>query len=390
MSETLKFGNGQWAVKEGSALAYNDENGNFKPLPFTFDRSTSATRVNKQGLIEVVSNNEPRIDFLNDSKGALKLEPNRSNLIPYSEDFTNASWVLSGSISLDPNTSISPSGKLDASTLTYNATNAYILYGANSFDAVNGQSLTISIFTKTSSQIISFGGATPSGTDVYSTDEYSNGWYRQKVTRTFNETRTATIQFILFDLPLGEYIVWGAQLEQGSYPTSYIPTQGSIGTRDAEICNGAGNEQVINSTEGVLYLETKGFIDDLAPNSKYIQLSKSGEASFDNSLVLQHRNNGYLRIYANGSATPNIHFNVNIDFTENHKIAVLYKLNGYKLFIDGVAQSLFGTPTQTVFSGLDNLSFDLRGALSWNASIKDVRVYNTSLTDQELINLTTI
>ena len=32
MSNTLKFGNGKWATKKGSTLAYNDENGNFKML----------------------------------------------------------------------------------------------------------------------------------------------------------------------------------------------------------------------------------------------------------------------------------------------------------------------------------------------------------------------
>ena len=93
MANTLKFGNGLWANKEGSTLAYNDENGNFKPLPFDFSRATSATRVNKQGLIETVGSNEPRIDFLNDSNGALKLEPSRTNLIPYSEDFSTNNWV---------------------------------------------------------------------------------------------------------------------------------------------------------------------------------------------------------------------------------------------------------------------------------------------------------
>ena len=34
MANTLKFGTGQWATKEGSTLAYNDENDNYKPLPF--------------------------------------------------------------------------------------------------------------------------------------------------------------------------------------------------------------------------------------------------------------------------------------------------------------------------------------------------------------------
>ena len=180
----------------------------------------------------------------------------------------------------------------------------------------------------------------------------------------------------------------GFQLELGSYATSYIPTNGSISTRNQDYCNGAGDATLFNDKEGVLYVETKGFVD-VPTASGYIQLSKSGESSFDNSLVIQHRNNGFLRIYTNGTASTDLHFNIDIDFTQNHKIAVLYKLNGYKLFIDGVAQSLFGTPTQTVFSGLNDLSFDNRGTLGWNGKVKDLRYYNTELTDAELIELTT-
>ena len=41
---TLKFGNGEWYGKKDTILAYNDENSNFKPLPFSFDRDTLATR----------------------------------------------------------------------------------------------------------------------------------------------------------------------------------------------------------------------------------------------------------------------------------------------------------------------------------------------------------
>ena len=46
MSETLNLGtDGNWGVKDGSLLAYNDENNNYKPLPFDFTRASSATRV---------------------------------------------------------------------------------------------------------------------------------------------------------------------------------------------------------------------------------------------------------------------------------------------------------------------------------------------------------
>jgi hypothetical protein len=84
MAATLKLGDRKWATKEGSLLAYNDENNNYKPLPFDFTRASSATRVNKQGLIETVASGVPRIDFT-DANGALKLEPQRTNLITQSE-----------------------------------------------------------------------------------------------------------------------------------------------------------------------------------------------------------------------------------------------------------------------------------------------------------------
>ena len=117
MSNTLKFGNGEWYGKKDTILAYNDENSNFKPLPFSFDRASSATVINKDGLIETVGSGEPRIDYKDDSKGALLLEPSRSNLITYSEDFDNA-WInqlwSKQNINLTSNYELSPSGLLNA------------------------------------------------------------------------------------------------------------------------------------------------------------------------------------------------------------------------------------------------------------------------------------
>ena len=128
MSNTLKFGNGQWGTKVGSALAYNDLDGNFKPLPFDFTRSTSATRINKDGLIEVVTNNKPRIDFKDDSKGAFLLEPERSNLVQYSEDFSNAWWSKQTfgtgvEASVISTTELAPDGSTNAFLVTLNSGN---------------------------------------------------------------------------------------------------------------------------------------------------------------------------------------------------------------------------------------------------------------------------
>ncbi len=87
MAQKLKFGNGTFATKEGSTLAYNDENNNFKPLPFTTTRNSIATRVNKEGLIEVVGNDKPRIDYTDSADGVLLLENSSTNSLVQSNQF---------------------------------------------------------------------------------------------------------------------------------------------------------------------------------------------------------------------------------------------------------------------------------------------------------------
>jgi len=96
MANTINFGNGQWATKENSILAYNDENANFKPLPFVTSRASTATTVNKSGLLETVASGVPRVDYLDNSKGSYLLEPSSTNLITQSEAFGNSYWSKSG------------------------------------------------------------------------------------------------------------------------------------------------------------------------------------------------------------------------------------------------------------------------------------------------------
>ena len=81
ITQKLKFGNGTWATKKGSTLAYNDENDRYKPLPFTTTRNSIATRVNKEGLIEVVGNDVPRIDYTDSADGVLLLENSATCLL---------------------------------------------------------------------------------------------------------------------------------------------------------------------------------------------------------------------------------------------------------------------------------------------------------------------
>ena len=148
MANTMKFGNGQWATKEDSILAYNDENANFKPLPFVTSRASTATRVNKAGLLETVASGIPRVDYLGNTKGAYLLEPQSTNLITQSEAFGNSYWTKSGaSIKGDTNNTLSEkvvngdfatnlSGWTNTAGVTWNSGNAK--YNGSSGDFYQG------------------------------------------------------------------------------------------------------------------------------------------------------------------------------------------------------------------------------------------------------------
>ena len=120
MEASLKLGNGDWGVKNDSLLAYDDFGGKFRPLPFDFTRASSATVVNKQGLIETVQSGIPRIDFSDDANGALKLEPQSTNLITQSETFSNWQTEMGNQV-VTTGVVISPDGTQNGNKLvTYN------------------------------------------------------------------------------------------------------------------------------------------------------------------------------------------------------------------------------------------------------------------------------
>jgi hypothetical protein len=267
MANTLKFGNGQWATKVGSTLAYNDEGGNFKPLPFNFTRSTGGTRVNKDGLIEVVTNNKPRIDFLNDSNGALLLEPQRSNLALYSNDLSNAAWDKSYS-TITSNAAISPDGTTNANKVVETTDTGLHRAGQGAIAVTSGQVYTFSFYAKAAErnelelQRINTSGTVFNNISVTTADlilgtlsvglnvtsssinSVGDGWYRISLSLTAIATGSGGLNIgmqkdgnvsYLGDGTSGVYI-YGFQAEQGSYATSYIPTQGATATRVDETC----------------------------------------------------------------------------------------------------------------------------------------------------------
>jgi hypothetical protein len=406
MANTLKFGNGQWGTKVGSTLAYNDEGGNFKPLPFNFTRSTSGTRVNKDGLIEVVTNNKPRIDFLNDSNGALLLEPSRSNLALYSEQFNNAAWIGSA-VTRSANEIISPDGSQNADKLTASATFSNV---GQSYTSVNDADYTLSVFVKlpTSNQIglrlssgandvrrafnlstlsISAMGGNNQELIDEGIEDYGNGWYRCYLTCKADGT-SATANIYpknSSDGTLQSVYAWGAQLEAGSYATSYIPTQGAISTKVAETCNDAGNDQVFNGSEGVLFVEMSALAND--STTRRINLRNS---SGSNQIRIEFGNSSNLisAVLFNGANQAVIN-NTSNNILNSNKIAFKYKENDFALWINGVevGTDIIGT---TIGAGiLDRIDLSLSPNQTYS-NIKQIQYFNTALTDLQLQQLTTL
>ena len=380
MANTFNLGNGSWAQKTEKLLAYNAENDNYKPLPFDFDRSTGATRVNKQGLIETVGTDEPRIDFLNNTKGHLLLEPQRTNIITYSEDFNAAGWntfsVDGGTVIRTSNYSISPSGEQNSTKLNFTSEYVSLFYN---FTGISGDA-SASIYVKgVAGEVIAFGF----GTDVsFGQDFTLNGqWQRLE----FNATSTNTSLNITAwgsTRNATEIEVYGAQLEPGSYATSYIPTQGSAVTRSAESCNGAGNSTVINSTEGVLYAEIAALADD--GTSRRISLS-SGSTS--NTVEILFQNTGTVSFQVKSGNSFQGGGTFNLTQTEFNKIAVKYKANDLALWVNGSERSTDTSANTPI--GLSELAFDNGGGGSYfYGNVKDIKVYNTALSDSELQALT--
>ena len=389
---------------------------------FTFTRNSVATRVNKDGLIEEVAIDTPRLDYSDSNCPSLLLEPQKTNLVPYSEDFSQANWVKLNSIN-EINQTISPDGTLNSNKVTQSGGTAeHSIY--NTISIVSGTTYTISIFVKYIDwqyfQVRArFGGfgeeigiiydainktktAEKGSLVSYKIEEYPNDWVRVSITAQAISNSTAggfvlafnNSQSIFNDVNVpntGKSVyAWGAQTEEGSYPTSYIPTEASTATRDNDFISGAGNANLFNSLDGTFFVQMASFLNTQT-NSNGIELSDS---SGQNRVTIQYdtTNNQIRAEIKVANVTEALFFTSTYDVTNFNKIAVTYKYNEAKLYING---NLISTDTNVNIFAEDTLT-EVRstiagissGAFNLQAKIKDLRVYDKALTDAELIELT--
>ena len=342
---------------------------------------------------EVTRDNVPRIDYTGGGCPHILAEPQRTNLVTYSEAISLSTGdVNSGTGSgntVTDNYGISPDGTQNATRLVASSATGASEYSLRNFVLTTSiaESYTQSVYLKSntgSNQKLSYYGR---GTGTRSFITVTNEWQRFEITGTSNTTN----YYIYLGLrpedgtdSSCDVLVYGLQLEQGSYPTSYIPTSGSTVTRNQDIFTRDGIGSLINSTEGVLFVEMAALSNDSTfrtisinngTNETKVQIAYYTASQTVEALVKVSNVRTYDYSY------------VLTDITDINKLAIKYKQDDFAFWVNGteVDTSVSGN----VPTGLNVLSFDNGNSGSpLYAKVKQLQVYNTALTDEQLLQLT--
>ena len=178
---------------------------------------------------------------------------------------------------------------------------------------------------------------TPPDNGVGRIEDYGNGWY--KVSLSISLVGNDTFWKLYLENTDGscDVFVYGAQLEALPYPTSYIPTNGTIATRGADSLTNFGSEQIIDSESGILFFEGSALS---VGTQRAISLSNGGQSNscyiyYDNNSSNSSQTNIAFAYLNNGNVECNLKHLVS-DFTENVKIIAKYKSNSFELYLNGV------------------------------------------------------
>ena len=369
----------------------------------------TTTTTAQAGVLE----NTPRLNYTTGvANPYLLLEPSRTNLVTQSEYLE--SFPTKSSISVISNAAISPDALQNASKLIPNTSNTPDHFIRTDISVVNGSEYVMSFFAKkgeynyvnTYTSAYSTGviatwdlnaGVVALGSPNADIEDYGNGWYRCIWKGT---TNTTSLSYRIYvsefenrntsfagDGVKGAY-VYGAQIEQGSYPTSYIPTYSVSATRAKDVCIKTDATGEINSTEGVLFIEGKVEEEDSFAVST---LSISDGTDSNRLSILQYRSSPLIRASMNvGGVTQ---FDIQIGAQTRglyYKIAAVYSENNCSLFINGVKIGNDTSATMPSPNTFNKIGFVIAAdQYNYQGNVKQVLLYPTALTDAEVITLTT-
>ena len=363
---------------------------------------------------QVDRDNVPRIDYTGGGCPHILSEPQRTNLITYSEEISQ--YSKTSGVTVIDNSTTSPDGATNASKVTKSGQSANDRVYINNLVILDATDYSISAFIK-NSDVVSGGVSTISarnnggilfrqgyewdGSDLSITssfgggtrtnvllEDFGNGWW--KIGFSFTSDSTSADIECDVDRENGTdttaIFLWGAQLEEGSYPTSYIPTSGASVTRNQDQFTRDGISSLINSTEGVLFVEMAALADD--GTNRYLSINDGTINNYVYFRFMTTSNRVLMRTVVSGVTINTLQITIS-DTTAFNKYAIKWKSGDYAFWINGVEELV--DPSATVFSAdvLNRIDFSFPTGDNFPAKIKQLQVYPSALSDAELTTLTT-
>ena len=355
-------------------------------------------------------NNVPRVEYDADgNRLGLLVEEARTNLVNYSEDFTKADWVKvwGGGATVTGNAGTGPDKQENMNLITPTTTTG----GIYRFPTVSlSTQYTSSVFLKAgtnpstllrwyengvgpvSSLVIDWTNGVPSqnasssGVSNVSFDSFGNGLYRVSFTTTSGSTSTTQGLVIAAYNALGTFYAGYAQVEAGSFPTSYIKSNsGSTTTRSADVASIPVADFGYNQSEGSVVVEFQVDRDvDVGGTGIFMLTESQGSTAEVTRLYLRsiatlgytNRTNGANDVdmtISGGAVNPN----------ELTKVGVAYKENDFAAVRGGGTMT-----TDQTGSPATHKYLELRNAEYLNGHIKSIKYYPRRLSNAQLQALT--
>jgi hypothetical protein len=315
----------------------------------TFTRASTKMVTNSQGVLESVGIDVPAFDHnpLTGECLGLLVEEQRQNLLLRSEEFDDASWSKSVGVTIAANNELAPNGTLTADLVQFDAADKSF---SQTVSTTNGTSHALSVWVKgTAGESIRLSGANLTGASNYT---LTGQWQRLSFVGTSSSTSISLGVSTFGGATARNVYLWGAQLEAGAFPTSYIPTTGTAATRTADVVSISGTNfsSWYRQDEGCVFVDAFNSAAPIGGAARRLfELNNNSEAErffsgFNTTTTLQTLVQDNSVIQANlTQAVPGP--------VSASKIAASYKLDDLGIVANGGAvgldtQCTLPTPTQ--------------------------------------------
>ena len=396
----------------------------------TFTRDASGTYVNKDGLIKIALENEPRFDhdpITGESLGLL-IEESRTN---YQSGNTTSFGVMdidiTQGVSTASDVTTAPNGLQQAGRITASGVDEIQRIGYNTQTTASGQYNIFSVFVKKDSGTpilgfysntfvasnVAFNVDLSDGTTntinapadfVGKVEPFQNGWYRVSVMGTGSGNGGSWNINIVSSLTSARgaqsgsnnasasYFIWGVQEELSTFPfaSSVIPIQkaGSY-TRGADLPYIEGT-----SFSGWYNPEGGAYVLDVMADSDSGQFFGFGTSSYLESFNVS--NSASTQFYISGNYNTSNAYTGNMNLNQSNKIGVSFNSTGQRVCSNGqsVNGSSFSSGASSLFTDFDRASFG--GNIPWDKNytnqkrthVKSFSYYPKYLSDAQLQTLT--